>query len=334
MSKCKFGKNGPCLPNGIIKKLSDKILSKKSSDNNSSNSESVKISIASSDINIPESFSNPTDSSNFSNTDTSIKDNNKTIKKIAEKLQCSASNDGSNEICILKKLEKINKNTKFKSVVDATIAKYFQPITKSFDKNYWINNTEIDNIQYQFQTTFDGYYYSNIHMIDLIMFNPQNEKLIENSKKIKPITEINFVNELKKNNANFTYNGELKNFGLVVNTDLSTNGGIHWFSIFIDFTATPITIEYFNSSGYDIRNVKFKKYFINLADEITLKYKKCIFVKVTDIQHQRNDTSNCGGYALYYIYERLKSTPYSHFSDNKITDENIEKFREVLFRLD
>ena len=72
--------------------------------------------------------------------------------------------------------------------------------------------------------------------------------LIENSKKIKPITEINFIDELKKNNSNFTYNGELKNFGVVINTDLSTNGGIHWFSIFIDFTVTPITIEYFNSS--------------------------------------------------------------------------------------
>ena len=40
---------------------------------------------------------------------------------------------------------------------------------------------------------FPGYYYSNIHMIDLIMFDPNNAHLMENGDKIKSIKEINFL---------------------------------------------------------------------------------------------------------------------------------------------
>ena len=56
------------------------------------------------------------------------------------------------------------------------------------------------------------------------------------------------------NKTTLNYNGELKYFGMVCNTDSSSGSGIHWFSIFIDFTLNPIQIEYFNSSGYDIKN--------------------------------------------------------------------------------
>jgi hypothetical protein len=77
---------------------------------------------------------------------------------------------------------------------------------------------------------------------------------------------------------------------MVCNTDTSSGSGIHWFCIFIDFTLNPIQIEYFNSSGYDIKNdhygKEFKKFFLNLADEITINYKPCKFIKVTDIEHQ------------------------------------------------
>jgi hypothetical protein len=210
---------------------------------------------------------------------------------------------------------------------------YFKPVTKSFDGNYWMNNTDIDSIQYQFQTLFKGYYYSNIHMIDLVMFNPNNEHMMQHGDKIKSIREINFVNELKGENNKLTYNRELKNYGIVVNTDNSSNSGKHWFSIFINFEATPITIEYFNSSGYDIKNINFKKYFMNLADEITREVRKCVFLKITDISHQRSNTANCGSYALLFLWKRLNKTPYEYFAKNKITDEQTEAFRKFLFRL-
>lgn len=100
---------------------------------------------------------------------------------------------------------------------------------------------------------------------------------------------------------------------MVCNTDLSTNGGIHWFSIFIDFTTNPIQIEYFNSSGYPlIRGIhiterkQFYEFFQNLADELTKQGYPAKFIQVTEIEHQRSDTANCGSYSLFYIWSRLK----------------------------
>lgn len=256
------------------------------------------------------------------------------IDKLANKLKCNSSDSNSSkELCIIEIIKEKNNDSKLKSVMNKALLTYFKPVTKSFDGNYWLNNTEIDSIQYQFQTLFKGYYYSNIHMIDLVMFNPNNQHLMQNGHKIKSIKEINFIDELKGENSKLNYNGELKNYGMVVNTDSSNGGGVHWFSIFIDFQATPITIEYFNSSGYDIKNINFKKYLMNLADEITREVRKCVFLQITDIQHQKNSTANCGSYALLFLYKRLKKTPYEYFAKNKITDEQTEAFRKFLFRL-
>ena len=260
----------------------------------------------------------------------------KITKELAKKTNCTnSSNIQDTEMCILNKLNKQIQDKDKKDDIKKAIITYFKPITKSYDKNHWLNNSEIDQIQHQFKSLFPGYYYSNIHMIDLVMFNPEHSNSI--NYDIQCIKDINFIDECKKENNMLTYNGDMKNFGIVCNTDVSSGGGIHWFSIFIDFSSSdensPYNIVYFNSSGYDIRNKTFKKYFVNLADEITREVKKCNFIKVTDIQHQRSDTANCGSYALFYLWKRLNGTPYSYFAENKIKDEHMEEFRKFLYRL-
>jgi len=256
--------------------------------------------------------------------------------------QCNCPEDYSlqeKEIFILKNLRDDNKNTELGDLAEKILLKYFKPTAKRLDGDYWLNNTEIDFIQYQFQINFTGYYYSYIHMIDLNMYDPNNKNHILNHNKIVPINSINFINELKNINSQLTYNGKLKNYGIVCNTDLSSGSGIHWFSIFIDFTASPITIEYFNSSGYDLtygrhksERHKFYKFFINLSDDLNRNGFKSEFIKVTDIEHQRSDTANCGSYSLFYIWRRLNKLPYTYFKNNKITDEDMEKFRTFLWR--
>lgn len=131
----------------------------------------------------------------------------------------------------------------------------------------------------------------------------------------------------------------MKYYGVICNTDLSSNGGKHWFSIFIDFTANPITIEYFNSSGYSILNGEhkierrnFSEFFYNLADELTKNNKPAKFIQVTEIEHQRADTANCGSYSIFYLWARLNNKPLKYFKDNKIKDEDMEKFRSVMWR--
>lgn len=259
------------------------------------------------------------------------KNTNNPISIIAEKTKCDSMNcDKEKELCIVNKLKKNKNDKEIADMAKLASITYFKPTTKDFDHNYWLNNTEIDNIQHQLYNQFEGYYYSNIHMIDLVMIDPKHKQFIEYD--VHPLTELNFVNELKES-TKLNHNGKLKYYGVVINTDISSNSGLHWFSIFIDFTVEPYTIEYFNSSGYDIKNQNFKKFFINLADEISFNCSPCKFVKVTDIQHQSAETANCGSYALYYIWERLNGKPFSYFANNKIDDEKARSFREFLFRL-
>jgi hypothetical protein len=272
----------------------------------------------------------------------------------AKELNCNTNtNHQEKTLCVVEKLIDHHKDTILEESLKKQVLKYFKPVAKKLDKEYWINNTEIDNIQFQLQTKYKGYYYSYIHMIDLYMFEPTNKDLLLNSHKIKCITDINFIDELE-NNTTLNYNGNLEYFGLVCNTDLSSGGGVHWFSIFIDFRPyynmlknnkyEPITIEYFNSSGYPItagshRN-KFINYFTDLEDSLD-KYlnekfktnlKLCKFIQATHIEHQRSDTANCGSYSLFYIYSRLNNVSISHFTNNKITDEEMEDFRKHLWR--
>lgn len=266
--------------------------------------------------------------------------NKELISQLSNKLQCNKNTSlQEQELCILKEIKNNNENNDLGDAINKQILKFYKPVVRRLDGNYWLNNTEIDNIQFQLQNKFDGYYYSYIHMIDLIMFDPQNKNLLLHNNKIFNIKDINFINELKEINNKLTYNNKLKYYGIVCNTDLSQNSGIHWFSIFIDFTKTPITIEYFNSSGYSLlkgshmkEREEFLKFFLNLEDELTKQIRDTKFIQVTNIEHQRNDTANCGSYSLYYIWSRLNGVPYTKFKNTKITDEMMEEFRKVLWR--
>ena len=285
---------------------------------------------------LPVSIIDKLHTEHVNDTDENSKETNEKIKDIADTLNCKFDNINNQELCIIKKIgDEKNK------------LKYFKPVADRLDKDYWINNTEIDNIQYQFSTHFKGYYYSNIHMIDFGMFYPQNSEHIEIHKYIKPIREINWIDEIMavKNNTNtpdnkeinLNYNGTLKGYGLVINTDFSSGSGIHWFSIYFDFDFknNKLNIEYFNSSGYPIKNQKFKEYFIDLADDITRITKmKAEFIQITTITHQKSTTSNCGAYSLFYIWSRINDNklPIEYFAKNKITDDKMEEFRSFLFR--
>lgn len=69
-----------------------------------------------------------------------------------------------------------------------------------------------------------------------------------------------------------------------------------------------------------------------MADDLTRSGFPAKFIQVTEIEHQRDDTANCGSYSLFYIWSRLNGKPYTLFKNNRITDELMEEFRSVLWR--
>jgi hypothetical protein len=268
---------------------------------------------------------------------------NKIINDLTEELHCK--DDKNKEICIINKITENDIITKENNNI--LKFKYFKPLAE-IDPIKWLSNTEIDLIQEQLYKKYKNYYYSNIHMIDLVIINHDYSNLIDHP--IINIKDIDFYKELNNINYNnkISIDGNnLKSYGVVVNTDPSTKGGQHWFAIFMNFNTNgsikdPYTIEYFNSSGHSIQNKQFKQFFIDLALNLSNKLNKCVnFIQVTNIQHQGLDpvigenSGNCGVYSMYYIWSRLENIPYTYFNQKQriITDNVITKIREGIFRI-
>lgn len=257
----------------------------------------------------------------------------------------------SDDQCVL---DKVDAPEKVKEIVKREALKVD---TGAINHNYWLNNTEIDNVMSQFRIHHKGFAHGFIHMCDLEAFEPANIHAF--NYPVYSVHDIDFANEFRhsltiqkkidKPDTSFvsklsTYdNAPLTSFGIICNTDSSKGSGQHWFAIFIstdmvDATNTSkpyIRIELFNSAGggcsYKAFNQFWQKQAMDIADATGLK---CSFDSITNIQHQRNNTGNCGSYSLFYIYSRLNGALPSDFDDpNKpITDELMLKFRSVCFK--
>ncbi len=228
--------------------------------------------------------------------------------------------------------------------------------TKKISDDYWLNNTEIDCVMSQYRLKYKGFGHGFIHMCDLESFEPANVSSFDYT--VYPAREIDFGKEfahaltrrgiINKPVPGFTsmistYNNEpLQSYGIICNTDSSKGSGQHWFCIYIstdqkdpeDTSKIWIRIELFNSAGGGCDNQEFNKFWKKKAMEIAdATGLKCTFDEITNIQHQSDNTGNCGSYSLFYIYSRLNHCLPSEFNDPqyKITDYAMLKFRSVCF---
>ena len=120
--------------------------------------------------------------------------------------------------------------------------------------------------------------------------------------------------------------------GVILNTDVSSGPGIHWFCLFWDATQTPWKIEYFNSSG----NRPMFQVHDWIVSSIAICRKQgyeCEMKVCTPYQIQWDDHS-CGVYCLAYIYCRLMGKSWKWFLTTKGNDDEMIKFRRKLFRQD
>ena len=125
------------------------------------------------------------------------------------------------------------------------------------------------------------------------------------------------------------YNDILKydSLGIVINTDDHTKKGQHWTSIYI--CNKENSIEFFDSTGRNPnRNVKkFIEHVISFLLKKGLKYK----IKINKNIHQKQNTE-CGIYSINFILQRLLGKSFEDISNKIISDKNISKLRNELFR--
>ena len=164
-------------------------------------------------------------------------------------------------------------------------------------------------------------------------------KQIERKYKSKNFLHIEFqMRDFEKANGSLSkidmveeYKKGVRCFGVIFNTDVSSGNGEHWFAIFGDFSKTPLTIEYFNSSGDDPLP-EIAKWMKDTKNKLEKELKKpAKDVIVTKLINQE-DNHSCGSYSLYYIISRLEGVPFEYFTKNIIGDKKMHEFRYHLFR--
>jgi hypothetical protein len=117
-----------------------------------------------------------------------------------------------------------------------------------------------------------------------------------------------------------------KMFACIVNTDISSGRGKHWFALFMDFrTSTPI-LEYFNSSGKEVSIVE--RFLCDQRNHILVKHNVKVHVPNYEKMQLQHDTFSCGPFALCFILWRIEGKERQEIM--KIgTNDAVHKIRQT-----
>lgn len=125
-------------------------------------------------------------------------------------------------------------------------------------------------------------------------------------------------------------------FGVILNTDISSGRGKHWFCLFGDMSTAgtredPYTLEYFNSSGNP--PVSEVSVWMESAVHKLLREhgKHCEIVRSASRRLQHSKTE-CGMWSLLYIRSRLEGKPYNFFYIASADDADMIRYRSLVFR--
>lgn len=226
----------------------------------------------------------------------------KTVTTMKELLNCRS------ESCILKRKDFVAfaKVANFEDILD----RFFKPDGPSHNFNL-LSNFNIDDVLDQFETRFASRSFLHIPF-----------QMRDFEKVGTQLATIDLAEKFKSG---------IKTFGVVLNTDVSTGRGIHWFCLFGEDIGDKIILEYFNSSGKPpLAEVQAwlqkTKHYLNkqLNKPVDIHYS-------TGIQFQDDDHS-CGVYCLCYIWLRLEQVPPNWFSRENFNDSLMHKARKNLFR--
>lgn len=229
------------------------------------------------------------------------KDEKTLVAGMKELLNCQS------ESCILKRRDFID-FAKIANVEDI-LNEFFKPSGPATNFGL-LSNFHIDDVLDQFEERFASRKFLHIPF-----------QMRDFEKVGTQLATIDLAHEFK------TYD----TFGVVINTDVSTGGGIHWFCIFGENYKTHVELEYFNSSGKEplpeIQTwlVKTKNYLqMKMSVDVNVTY-------TTGIVFQHDDHS-CGLYSLAYIWLRLERVPPKWFKSDNFNDAKMHNIRKNMFR--
>lgn len=172
------------------------------------------------------------------------------------------------------------------------------------DNTGLLDNFNIDETLDQFAVLYPEFLHINFQMIDFEKMNTELAKFHPGKM------------------------GSKTKMGSVLNTDVSSGYGKHWFCIFFDLNMR--TLEYFNSSGNPPHPL-VHKWLVKTLKQLHDIGKPCKLIRAAPYQLQY-DNHSCGVYCLAYMYYRLQGKKPNWFAESGINDRDMVEFRKVLFR--
>jgi hypothetical protein len=214
------------------------------------------------------------------------------------------------------KLHSKCKSGRVECIVAHLMNKPKAPESWTVNPNEWLSSIDIENVEKQYMKLFNKYKFLGCIPIDFDL-KSQSGKCLVNvlcSLKIKDLIAGGFYQ-----------------YGIVFNTDKHDGPGRHWFALYCDVRPELEygRITYFDSyaskpeSEIKILMSRWK----SEIDSLNL-FKKPMELSRNVTKHQFKD-SECGMYSLYFHYCCLLEIPM----DERIPDEVINKFRQLLFKV-
>jgi hypothetical protein len=224
------------------------------------------------------------------------------VKNMREALDCNS------ESCIFKRHDFIE-FAKLNNI-DSILDKFFKPEGPAIGFDL-LSNFNIDNVLDQFEKKFNHKNFLHIPF-----------QMRDFEKVGSEMASIDIADKFK--------NGH-KTFGVVLNTDVSTGKGIHWFCLYGEHYGHEIGLEYFNSSGKQPLP-EVQAWLNKHQHHIKKNLNKDVKVySTTGIQFQ-DDEFSCGVYCLAYIWLRLEGVPFHWFNAKNFNDSMMHRLRRNLFR--
>ena len=132
--------------------------------------------------------------------------------------------------------------------------------------------------------------------------------------------------QLTNFDINKLYKNGIKYIGMIINTDVSTGTGIHWYAMFVDLKRN--IISFFDSYG----EKPYKETMI-IAERIRDDFQGGNKLKIewNKKRHQYDDY-NCGMYSMYFIIKKLEGKTMAEINRSKIDTKKMQKMKLKWYR--
>jgi len=180
----------------------------------------------------------------------------------------------------------------------------------------WLSSIDIENVEKQYMKLFKKYKFLGCIPIDFDLKSKSGKCLVNFlcSLKIKDLISQGFYQ-----------------YGIVFNTDKHDGPGQHWFALYCDirpeleYGRVTYFDSYANKPESEIKVLMSR--WKTEVDSLNL-FKKPLELSRNTTKHQFKD-SECGMYSLYFHHCCLLEIPM----DERIPDEVMNKFRQLLFKV-